>query len=47
MTMASPQRGHLSLELTPAYTLNEEPHPQVLFTDGLSNLNPAASMVST
>lgn len=29
------------------YTLKEEPHPQVLFTDGFSNLKPAASSVST
>src|SRR5208282_3671292 len=28
-------------------TLNEEPQPQVLFTFGLSNLNPAPSRVST
>jgi hypothetical protein len=30
-----------------AYTLNEEPHPQVDFTWGFSNLKPAASRVST
>ena len=30
-----------------AYTLNEEPQPQVDFTWGFSNLNPAASSVST
>jgi hypothetical protein len=29
------------------YTLKEEPQPQVDFTCGLSNLNPAASSVST
>ena len=29
------------------YTLKEEPHPQVLFTLGFSNLNPEASSVST
>src|SRR6478752_5945418 len=29
------------------YTLNEEPHPQVLFTFGFSNLKPEASRVST
>lgn len=29
------------------YTLNEDPQPQVLFTWGFSNLNPAASSVST
>jgi hypothetical protein len=29
------------------YTLNEDPHPQVLFTFGFSNLNPAPSSVST
>jgi hypothetical protein len=28
------------------YTLNELPHPQVLFTLGLLNLNPEPSMVS-
>jgi len=32
---------------TTAYTLNEEPHPQVDFTWGFSNLKPAASSVST
>jgi hypothetical protein len=31
----------------PAYTLNEEPQPQVLFTFGFSNLKPAPSRVST
>jgi len=30
-----------------AYTLNEEPQPQVLFTLGFSNLKPAPSKVST
>src|SRR5579862_4212702 len=30
-----------------AYTLNEDPQPQVLFTFGLSNLKPAPSRVST
>ncbi len=30
-----------------AYTLKEEPQPQVLLTWGLSNLKPAASRVST
>ena len=30
-----------------SYTLNEEPHPQVLFTLGFSNLKPEASRVST
>src|SRR6185312_5878310 len=29
------------------YTLKEEPHPQVLFTFGFSNLKPEASSVST
>ena len=29
------------------YTLKEEPHPQVLFTFGFSNLKPEASNVST
>ena len=29
------------------YTLNELPQPQVLFTFGLLNLNPAPSSVST
>lgn len=29
------------------YTLKDEPHPQVLFTLGLSNLKPAPSSVST
>jgi hypothetical protein len=29
------------------YTLNDDPHPQVLFTFGFSNLNPAPSRVST
>jgi hypothetical protein len=28
------------------YTLNEDPQPQVLFTFGFSNLNPAPSKVS-
>jgi hypothetical protein len=31
----------------PGYTLNEDPHPQVLFTLGFSNLKPAPSSVST
>jgi hypothetical protein len=31
----------------PAYTLNEDPQPQVLFTFGFSNLKPAPSRVST
>jgi hypothetical protein len=31
----------------PAYTLNELPQPQVLFTFGFSNLKPAPSRVST
>ena len=30
-----------------AYTLNDEPQPQVDFTCGFSNLKPAASSVST
>jgi hypothetical protein len=30
-----------------SYTLNEDPHPQVLFTFGFSNLKPAPSSVST
>jgi hypothetical protein len=30
-----------------AYTLNEDPQPQVLFTFGFSNLKPAPSRVST
>src|ERR1043166_4746222 len=30
-----------------SYTLNEDPQPQVLFTFGFSNLNPAPSSVST
>ena len=34
-------------KLVPAYTLNEEPQPQVLFTLGFSNLKPAPSSVST
>jgi len=33
--------------LRTAYTLKDEPQPQVLFTWGLSNLKPAASSVST
>jgi len=36
-----------SLEVEKTYTLNEEPQPQVDFTWGFSNLNPAASSVST
>jgi hypothetical protein len=32
---------------TRTYTLNDEPQPQVLFTFGFSNLNPAPSRVST
>ena len=37
-----------SESLVPAsYAWNDEPHPQVDFTWGLSNLNPAASSVST
>jgi len=32
---------------TKSYTLNEDPQPQVLFTFGFSNLNPAPSSVST
>src|SRR5271169_4831699 len=31
----------------PAYTLKEDPQPQVLFTFGFSNLKPAPSNVST
>src|ERR1700674_1032757 len=31
----------------PAYTLNEDPQPHVLFTFGFSNLKPAPSRVST
>ena len=46
---------HLHQELRPkiygkardSYTLNELPQPQVLFTFGLLNLNPAPSSVST
>ena len=38
---------NLSLEVGRPYTLNEEPQPQVDFTWGFSNLNPAASSVST
>jgi NADPH2:quinone reductase len=34
------------LRLQP-YALNDDPHPQVLFVFGFSNLNPAASSVST
>ncbi len=30
-----------------SYTLKDEPQPHVLFTLGFSNLNPAASSVST
>jgi hypothetical protein len=39
--------GPLLTALNPNYTLNEDPHPQVLFVFGFSNLNPAASSVST
>jgi len=46
------KKGHPSGQPFPqihpkSYTLNDEPHPQVLFTFGFSNLNPAASNVST
>ncbi len=35
------------LSISSAYTLKLEPQPQVDFTWGFSNLNPAASSVST
>jgi hypothetical protein len=34
-------------KLAASYTLKLDPHPQVLFTAAFSNLNPAASSVST
>src|SRR3954447_1646155 len=43
-------KPHLNAKGGPSfksYTLNEEPQPQVLFTLGFSNLNPAPSRVST
>jgi hypothetical protein len=53
----SPQRGNgpppilyptrSVIQTGSAYTLNEDPQPQVDFTWGFSNLKPAASSVST
>jgi len=39
--------AHNSLLIALLYTLNDDPQPQVLFTFGFSNLNPAPSSVST
>lgn len=39
-------RGFCTFRFSTNYTLNEEPQPHVLFTFGLSNLNPAPSSVS-
>jgi hypothetical protein len=46
-TNKKPHRETVGLSYRKSYTLNDDPHPQVLFTFGFSNLNPAPSSVST
>ena len=51
--ISADKKPHLAMRLFEliyegfVYTWNEDPHPQVLFTFGFSNLKPAPSRLST